>query len=86
MEKYLQLERNVNGGIQKLYKFDNNFGASVVKHSFSYGGNDGKWELAVIQFDGDDWGITYDTPITDDVIGYLSDGGVEEILRHIQAL
>lgn len=86
MEKYLHLERSVNGGIQKLFKFDNNYGASVVKHAHSYGGTSGKWEIAVIQFDGDDWGITYDTYITSDVIGHLSDEDVEDTLRLIQAL
>lgn len=86
MENNLYSERSVNGGIQKLYKFDNNYGASVVKHAYSYGGPSGKWEIAVIIFEGDDWDITYHTPITDDVIGHLSDDGVEDILRQIKAL
>lgn len=86
MENNLYQERSVSGGIQKLYKFDNNYGASVVKHAHSYGGTSGKWEIAVIIFDGDDWDITYHTPITNDVIGYLSDEGVEDILRQIKAL
>ena len=37
------------GGIQKIYRFKNNFGASVVKHPYSYGGEKDLWELAVIE-------------------------------------
>lgn len=76
-----------DGGIQKLYKFDNNYGASVVHHSYSYGNEDGLWELAVIKFTDDlDWDVNYNTPITDYVIGYLTDEDVEEILNEIKEL
>lgn len=76
-----------DGGIQKLYKFDNKYGASVVHHSSSYGNEVGLWELSVIEFIDDlDWDITYDTPITEYVIGYLTDENVEEILSEIKEL
>ena len=74
------------GGKQLIYRFENNYGASVVKNSFSYGGTQGKWELAVIKFDGEDFELVYDTPITSDVIGYLSWDNVEEYLDQIAAL
>lgn len=75
------------GGTQKLYRFDNDLGASVVRHQFSYGNTDGLWELAVIRWDGDDdWQITYETPITEDVIGHLTDADVEALLALIAAL
>ncbi|MBU9391830.1 hypothetical protein KTE71_30515 [Burkholderia multivorans] len=45
------LERPLNGGTQKLYRFENGFGASVVQHEYSYGRDAGLWELAVIRFD-----------------------------------
>jgi hypothetical protein len=64
------------GGQQKIYRFDNGYGASVVKHFYSYGGSQGLWELAVIAFDGEgayDWSVSYSTGITEDVIGHLSD-------------
>ena len=51
MNKYLIETNSVCGGTQKLYKFDNGFGASVVKSSLSYGNKKGEWELAVIVFD-----------------------------------
>jgi hypothetical protein len=47
------------------------------------------FELAVIAYDGDgvdDWSINYDTPITDDVIGYLSSDAVDELLQKIHVL
>ena len=87
MIKPIETIHHSDGGIQKLYKFDNNYGASVVHHSYSYGNEDGLWELAVIEFIDDlDWDIAYDTPITDDVIGYLTDEDVEKILHKIKEL
>ena len=35
------------------YKFDNGYGASVVCHSGSYGGNKGLYEIAVLDLTGD---------------------------------
>ncbi len=80
------INRMSNGGVQKLYKFPNGYGASVVRHSFSYGGDEGPWELAVIRYNGDHFDIDYGTPITDDVLGYLSEEGVDTILDKIAAL
>jgi hypothetical protein len=71
------------GGIIGRIEFDNGYGASVVKSPFSYGGGDNLYELAVLGKDGQ---ITYDTPITNDVIGYLTEEGVEELLINIQKL
>lgn len=71
------------GGVQARITFDNGYGASVIKTSFSYGGRDGLYELAVFGKDGH---ITYDTPITSDVIGYLKEEEVTNILEQIQLL
>lgn len=79
----------VNGGIQKLYKFPNGYGSSVVMHGFSYGGDEGLWELAVINnIVGDfrKFDLCYDTEIAEDVLGYLSDIQVEDILEKIENL
>jgi len=70
------------GGVQAIASFDNGYGASVVKTPYTYGGRDGLYELAVLNNDG----IAYDTPITNDVLGYLSEKDVTEVLIKIQQL
>lgn len=80
------IERPEVNGIQKIYKFDNDMGASVIKHDYSYGGDQGLWELAVTQYEGEDWHINYNTPITSDVEGYLSWEDVENLLNKISEL
>jgi len=75
--------KNINGGVQYTAKFSNGYGASIIRHSFSYGNRQGLWELAVLDSDGD---ITYDTPITDNVLGYLTEEDVENTLNEIKAL
>ncbi|WP_249182454.1 hypothetical protein [Burkholderia ambifaria] len=45
------IERSLNGGEQKVYRFDNGYGASVVRHQYSYGGDRGQWELGVVKFE-----------------------------------
>jgi hypothetical protein len=70
-------------GRKSRITFDNGFGASVVSHSFSYGGNQGLYELAVLFEDE----IHYDNPIAcGDVRGYLSESDVTELLIQIQQL
>jgi len=81
-------ERTLHGGPQKIFRFANGFGASVIRNEFSYGSADGLWELAVIKFDGDGakFGLTHETPITDDVLGHLTDQAVEDTLQKISEL
>lgn len=69
-----------------LFKFDNSYGASIVRSKYSYGGDRGLFELAVIYWVGDDWDLTYTTPITNDVCGFLSVDAVKEKLIAIQSL
>lgn len=78
-----------NNGVQKVYSFENGYGASAVCHDGSYGGPyngvDGinSWELAVLDEDG---AITYHTPITQDVIGHLSEDKLQDYLQQIKDL
>lgn len=82
------IDRALNGGKQVVHRFDNNFGASVVCHDFSYGREEGLKELAVLKFtdSSDKYELTYDTQITNDVIGHLTDEEVNELLTRIEAL
>ena len=74
-------------GIQAIIKFENNYGASVARHMGTYGGKQGLYELAVIKFnENDEWGIVYDTGITPDVLGYLTEDNVTTHLKQIEQL
>ena len=87
MDFKLLPNKPINNGIQYIFKAKNGYGASIVRHDYSYGGKDGLWELAVIQFEANsDWDICYDTPITSDVLGHLTDDEVNETLEKIEKL
>ena len=73
-------------GVQAKYFFDNGYGVSVIKSSNSYGGSEGLYELAVLQGLEEDWEICYDTPIADDVMGYLTIEDVETVLTQVENL
>ena len=82
MNIFLKETVKENNQIQKIYSFPNGYGASVIKGPYTYGGPDGKWELAVLKNDE----ICYDTPITNDVVGRLNDPEVDRLLRQISQL
>lgn len=84
--KYIFDEKDLHGGTQIVYKFDNGYGASVIQNKYSYGGDVGLYELAVIEFEGLNWDLTYETPITDDVIGRLTVDALVIVLEKIKAL
>ena len=84
LKKFVEVEKTHPvgiGGVQTILKFPNEYGASIVKFDGSYGFESGLWEMAVIRFEGEGWEITYDTPITNDVLGYLSK---EDVITHLQ--
>lgn len=75
--------RPLLGGDQWRFQFTNGFGASVVRHFDSYGNEQGLWELAVLDANGH---LTYDTPVTDDVLGRLTEDDVRSTLTEIATL
>lgn len=69
--------------VQRIYRFPNGYGASVVRHENSYGGRQGLYELAVLDSNGD---LCYTTPVARDVVGWLTIENVEELLDQISKL
>lgn len=60
--------------------FKNGRGVSIIRHRGSYGGNAGLFELAVLKADGE---LDYSTPVTGDVLGWLT---VPEVLDAMKAV
>jgi hypothetical protein len=82
-------------GTQELYYFKNGFGASVICNPYTYGGDKGLFEIAVLTKSrepdpsdplDDGYDICDDTTITDDVLGLWTPEGVQEVLAKIEAL
>ena len=69
-------------GEQAMHTFANGYGVSVIITPFSYGGLEGKYELAVIK----NKALCYSTSITNDVIGHLTSLEVTELLIRVEAL
>ena len=69
--------------INEYYKvnFKNGYSASIIKSEFSYGGDDGLYELAIL--DKDKNIITDDT--YNDVHGFLTSAEVETMLNFIES-
>ncbi len=85
MAKYAA-DPNANKGEQRKYFFANGYGASVIRSPMSYGSNEGLWELAVLKGTEGNFSLCYDTPITDDVIGHLTEKAVAKLLKKVEAL
>lgn len=76
-----------NEQLHYVFKFENGYGASIIKHIGSYGGMEDLFELAVIKFSDDySWELCYDTEITNDVIGWLDNNDVLKLLERIKNL
>lgn len=70
-------------GVAARVSFPNGFGASVVRHTFSYGGQQGLYELAVLK----DRDIHYDNPVAKgDVLGWLNPENIDTLLQDIENL
>ena len=69
-------------GRHAIVNFDNGFGASIIQTNFSMGGMIGLFEVAVLK----DGKVDSTTPVTDDVIGHLTQEDVMLVLDQIQKL
>jgi len=74
---------DVFAGTQDLYRFDNGYGASVVDNPWIFRPG---LELAVIKWSGANFELTYDTPVTNDVINGLTKDQVDDLLDDIEKL
>jgi len=82
--EFIELKDPFLNGVQCRIQFDNGYGASIVRHNFSYGNEYGLYELAVLDKEGH---LHYDNSVAKgDVIGYLTEEKITEILKQIQEL
>ncbi len=85
----------VGDGLMARMEFKNGYGISVVRFKIpsipgfrsrteygSYTNNEKEWEAAVTKGGN----LCYDTPITDDVVGHLSEADVTALMAKIQDL
>ena len=75
-------ENNQKNKYIRVIEFENGYSASIVSHDLSYGGKQGLFEIAVLH-DGE---IVYDTPLTQDTVGWLDFADVAAILVEIEKL
>lgn len=78
-------------GIAARHFFPNGHGVSVVQFTTpygfgSYGAEEKLYELAVIKGVEENWEICYDTEVTNDVIGYLTEDQVSGVLMKVETL
>ena len=77
---------------QAIQFFENGFGISVINiigtngEHYSYTKNKDEYEIAVLEGSKNNSRITYETPITGDVIGYLKIKDVYKIMKKIEKL
>lgn len=75
-------------GVQRVYRFLNDYGASVVLNPYTDSGKEGKWELAVVNYHGAEsifqFELDFSTPIANDIIEMLELEEVARILTEIE--
>ena len=71
---------------QWLYLFPNDYGASVITGTGAYGTAAAPYELGVLHGADTDAPLCYSTPVTSDVVGFLTVEAVNETLAQIAAL
>jgi hypothetical protein len=74
-------------GLHGLIFFPNGYGLSVVNYKSigigSYTLGDDDWEVAIIKGNKDNWEITYDTLITNDVLGYQTKEDINKLILSV---
>lgn len=70
------------GGTHATMVFDNGYGVSVITGRMFYTSEEKPYEVAVTKGGS----LCYDTPITNDVLGYRTEEEVTEIMKQVQEL
>lgn len=76
------VQHPLGDGVWARMSFDNGYGVSVIRTFFSFGGQEGLFELAVTSGGR----LTYGTPVTDDVEGFLTEQDVTNLMAKVQEL
>ena len=84
--KYTEIVRS-DGFIKKHYnfRFDNNYGASVIQFVDKIFSNNNEWELCVFHYGGDSHSLCYSTNVTNDVERGAAEH-IDKLLIDIEAL
>lgn len=69
-------------GIHTILNFDNGYGVSVIRNTHSYGSENGLYEMAIIKGNK----VCYDSGITNDVLGNLTENDVTKYMELVQKL
>ena len=77
---FIDEEHDVFKGQMVRYRFPNGYGASVIEGEKSYG-----LEIAVLEFSESEYGDIA-TEFSDDVIGFIDDEELDQILERISML
>jgi len=75
--------KDSEGGVRGRVFFKNGYGISVVCNKYSYGNEKGLYEIAVLNLDGT---ICYDSSVTQDVVGWLTQVQVQDFINQIENL
>lgn len=73
-------------GVFRRIFFDNGYGISIIKNEASYGHEDGLWEIAVLKGTASKYEVCYDTGITSDVEGWLTEEDVQSYIDKVANL
>lgn len=68
------------GATQAIMSFDNGYGISVIHGNSSFHCDDKTYEVAILK----DGSLCYDTPLTDDVLGYQTKCNITKIMKELQ--
>lgn len=79
VEQTLSLAGNHNERVT----FPNGRGVSIIRNAYSYGGRSGLFEVAVLDSTGE---LDYSTPVTNDVLGWLTPTEVFDTMVKVRDL